>query len=145
MYRGKSLCVVNFTVVQSSVSDPDCECLSCCYSGEYLDYAQKNRAMWVRDGEEAVAQMIVDVREKYGTKENLIVPRQTPSASDTRSTPKVQFSQDLNKSKEVVMAEQAPPRRISHSGNGEGDNEVFADEQEEQLVRGRMSNGEVRL
>ena len=38
-------------------------------SGEYLDYAQKNRAEWEANGEEVVETMIREVRDKYGVKE----------------------------------------------------------------------------
>lgn len=37
-------------------------------SGEYLNYAQKNREEWEQNGEEVVAGMIKEVREKYGVK-----------------------------------------------------------------------------
>ena len=37
-------------------------------SGEYLDYAKKNRAQWEAQGEEVVAQMVKEAREKYGVK-----------------------------------------------------------------------------
>ena len=37
-------------------------------SGEYLNYAQKNRAEWEAHGEEIVANMTKEVRKKYGVK-----------------------------------------------------------------------------
>ena len=37
-------------------------------SGEYLDYARKNRAQWEAQGEAVVAEMIKEAREKYGVK-----------------------------------------------------------------------------
>ncbi|CAB9505736.1 Receptor-type guanylate cyclase gcy [Seminavis robusta] len=37
-------------------------------SGEFLDYATKNREIWELRGEEAVAEMIAEAREKYGVK-----------------------------------------------------------------------------
>lgn len=37
-------------------------------SGEYLNYAQKNRAEWEAHGEEVVAGMVKEVRKKYGVK-----------------------------------------------------------------------------
>ena len=37
-------------------------------SGEYLNYALKNREEWEARGEEVVAGMIKEVREKYGIK-----------------------------------------------------------------------------
>ena len=37
-------------------------------SGEFLDFAQKNREEWERQGEEVVAGMIEDCERKYGKK-----------------------------------------------------------------------------
>ncbi|CAB9515791.1 Receptor-type guanylate cyclase gcy [Seminavis robusta] len=37
-------------------------------SGEFLNYATKNREMWELHGKEAVAEMIAEAREKYGVK-----------------------------------------------------------------------------
>ena len=37
-------------------------------SGEYLDYARKNRAEWEARGEEVVAEMIQQAKKKYGVK-----------------------------------------------------------------------------
>lgn len=37
-------------------------------SGEFLDFARKNRDEWERQGEEVVAGMIEDCERKYGTK-----------------------------------------------------------------------------
>ena len=40
-------------------------------SGEYLNYAMKNRQEWEARGEEVVAGMIKEAREKYGVKGNV--------------------------------------------------------------------------
>lgn len=37
-------------------------------SGEYLDYAQKNRAEWEESGEAAVKEMTEEAKKKYGVK-----------------------------------------------------------------------------
>jgi hypothetical protein len=38
-------------------------------SGEFLDFAKKNRESWEREGEEAVARMLAECVRKYGMRE----------------------------------------------------------------------------
>ena len=40
-------------------------------SGEYLDYATKNRQEWEAKGEQVVAEMIEQAHHKYGVKDEL--------------------------------------------------------------------------
>lgn len=39
-------------------------------SGEYLDYAMKNRKEWEAKGESVVADMIAEAHRKYGVKQD---------------------------------------------------------------------------
>lgn len=50
-------------------------------SGEYLAYAKKNRAEWKLRGQEVVAEMIRQAREKYGMKQ---LPKDNDNGNDLR-------------------------------------------------------------
>jgi len=53
-------------------------------SGEYLNYALKNREEWVTKGEGIVEEMIQIVREKYGVKDGFTAPRAALLPATTR-------------------------------------------------------------
>ncbi|CAB9515790.1 Receptor-type guanylate cyclase gcy [Seminavis robusta] len=55
-------------------------------SGEFLNYATKNREMWELHGEEAVAEMIAEAREKYGVK-NEDAAKEAPEQALPRPPP----------------------------------------------------------
>jgi len=61
-------------------------------SGEYLDYAKKNRAEWESHGEQVVAKMIQEARQKYGIKgpDGSII--KATSSSEEVESPKELFS-----------------------------------------------------
>ncbi|CAB9515789.1 Receptor-type guanylate cyclase gcy [Seminavis robusta] len=55
-------------------------------SGEFLNYATKNREMWELHGEEAVAEMIAEAKEKYGVK-NEDAAKEAPEQAVPRPPP----------------------------------------------------------
>ena len=50
-------------------------------SGEYLNYAMKNREEWEARGEQVVASMVEEARQKYGVKGNIKDWRNVKSTS----------------------------------------------------------------
>ncbi|CAB9516338.1 Receptor-type guanylate cyclase gcy [Seminavis robusta] len=80
-------------------------------SGEYLDYATKNRAEWEAHGEEAVAQMIKEAREKYGVPGDI---KEAALQVNRMPRPMRELSQPLEAaaaSASVEVSEQALPMK----------------------------------